>query len=70
MPGAVIRVRDAASLVRAYARVRDAAGLPPYRGRAEARPGLAGPVTVLWDGDTLTLWIESGAGWVPAPAGR
>lgn len=62
----IIRVRKMAAAGNAYARLRRQAGLPPLKGGVTARVGATGPVQVLCDGVTYTLWV----GDAPAPAAR
>ena len=65
-----IRVESLKAVGPAYARLRRQQGLPPLKSGVSAAPGDEGPVRVLCEGHTYTLWITDSKGRRPAPAAR
>jgi hypothetical protein len=63
-----MRVESLALVGEAYAALRRRAGLAPYRGRAQARPGRSGPATFKFGGVLYTVWLVTPRGASPAPA--
>lgn len=61
-----LRVKTLSAAGPAYARLRRHKGLEPVKGTASLKPSDEGPVRVICDGATYTLFLNG----APAPATR